>query len=500
MIRKIRRRIQPEASGRASEPSRIRKTAAVLPLIGALASGCAAVLTRPVVAPDPSSVIAHADPERDWFSLGINITDATVYANFEPIVQELAGEAPVPASRVTLVSDERLRAICSPDAGGCYRRAQQDIFIGETVFEPGASHHRSRRGHCRMQSSSSLTRNHRLGVWVHEQAHHFDRHLGTNLRDRWINEIEAESLIFYFAEHMARHYDMRLGVDMIHVKLYRQLLRSITWDAEAATERAQERLALMDTGDDSVNFTYLGNIGLAALLSTRQLSFGELWYFVHTHSHDEVEMLARGNLGNLAEGHELANSMMNTLIDFEMDISHSFDASSIRDFRIEDDVAAMPVYISYGDPEADHGFGWTEGFYIFRFTSRPRGDDMEWRLNVVDTRMPFGIYLFTIIVYRDADGTTRLELQGPDDLEQTQSLLIPDITRNRAIVIAGANPLDLTFCVTRRRQVSVDAEEYLDMVGNVADELRASLERSETDASLQYLMYFDEQLSSMFGE
>ncbi|HID73020.1 TPA: hypothetical protein EYP38_03690, partial [Candidatus Micrarchaeota archaeon] len=262
--------------------------AALLTTTSLMLPGCSMVRNWGVETPVPSQLTGSVQGERDWYGLASHITDSSVFRHFEPIVAEMAGIPPVPADRINLVSDEELERICRPDAGGCYRINKEDIHIGEAIYSPGESENRMGGALCPVQERPSLSRNNRLAVWLHEQAHHFDDYYARRRINRWPDEIEAEAFVLYFGEHMARHYDRRLGVDIIHVKAYR-----LVWDridsAEDGIRLANELIADYPGERNPGRDTTLGRLSIIALLGSGEFdSFGDVWYYVHTHSHRQV--------------------------------------------------------------------------------------------------------------------------------------------------------------------------------------------------------------------
>jgi hypothetical protein len=466
---------------------------------------CIGLVPRPVVAPDPSSVVRTIREDRDWLAAA-NIETPEQFRVWEGVLREITGEAPVPADRIHLVTNKMLRRICSPDAGGCYRSVKRDIWIGDTWEEGIEEGSYSRSGHCKMQRRSTLKFGSRVEIWAHEQDHHSDRFLGNRSRDRWVNEIEAELLVFYFGEHIARNYDQRLGLSLIHNMIVRCSIR----------EESLSELLAMSAGDFGAHIaTSLGDLSIMALLgSGRFHSFGELWYYVHTHTHDEIEMNVRRNTSNVERGFEIAENLTRQLISVEIQVPDHFDDHVFREFRLGNGTLPRPNYPdpNYHDPNEVDAICWLNGDYAISFL---RIEDEEtgvisWRLKVRDIeRMPFGTSLFTIWVIKRTDGTTGIELLGPDNLDETQTLVISDITRERdlANLTIGTNPADLPFCITESNRFSMNPREYWRLVRGIFEQVRGNLahiantpEDARREQATEMLGYFERQMEIIFRE
>ncbi|MFH1393664.1 MAG: hypothetical protein ABIH29_02175 [Candidatus Micrarchaeota archaeon] len=468
---------------------------------------CCSLQGRRPVAPTPSQVRVVHNEERDWYALGSNINDSSEFRPFEGILQEIGGMLPVPAERVYLVTNEELERICSPDAGGCYRRSQQDIYIGEGYFTPGQDENQYGTAHCKIQERPSLRDDNRLDVWAHEQGHHFDDYLGTRLMDRWPNEIEAEAFVLYFGEHLALHYDRRLGIDLIHVKFSGQLYGEGISTQEEAAELAQELIDDYRNGErNSHRDTTLGRLSIIALLGSGEFdSFGSLWYYVHANSHGQVMRKVRQNLLNMGEGLEVAERLQQELIGAHMQVSDSFDAEYLTNLDLggygAGELHEPPYHYTDEELRVD-GFIWSNGVagvHFRHFSNTATGYEM-WRLRIRDNYAPSRTPLsrYDIYLERDGEGAT-LRFYDNAAGEVSQSLEIPDLSRNRGLITAGSNPLELTFCALEHLEVDVNPSRYLNIFTNMLRRLRTVFERIDSDEAREALEYLDAQVSDILG-
>src|SRR5262249_14674712 len=114
-------------------------------LAGAMALSLASCGTPQAIAPSPRERAVV-----DWEGLN-KISDPSQFRQLEPILEELTGNEPVPADKVLFVDKKKLKEICGETGGtygGCY-------------------------------AYDKIAFDHKVGVsmWLHEQGHHFDKHL-----------------------------------------------------------------------------------------------------------------------------------------------------------------------------------------------------------------------------------------------------------------------------------------------------------------------------------
>ncbi|MFH1393675.1 MAG: hypothetical protein ABII71_05210 [Candidatus Micrarchaeota archaeon] len=471
-----------------------------------LLPACAGTPRGTRAAPDPVEVRRTVSEENDWFRAA-NIIEASDFRIWEPIAREISGREPIPSERVSLVSDEELRAICSNEAGGCFRPGPRDIFIGEGMFREGISQQAGirYRDHCRVMPGSIIEANSRLEVWAHEQGHSFDGYLGHNANDKWANEIEAEAFVMYLGEHIARHYDARIGISLIHNALVR------TGDPAVAEDAFRE---LVSRQASSARDTTLGNISVSALMGTGFQSFGEMWYYVHGHRHSEVLARVRANIGRIDEGFDREDEIMRSLAGVEREYPGSFDMSPFSEFALSEHSTSYR-HPRWEETSIDNGIQWVNeaGWTTARYreedgnrtleisTRRGVGRGASARQEFINRIRGFsGSSIFRLTMRRSASGVVSLEFVGPDRVDPINVLGIPDTSASRAMLVTNSNPLNLSFCFSSSREIEVNPQEYVATARHVLSVLRGNLEQGEGEDAQWLLDFLERKERLIFGE
>jgi len=467
----------------------ISRTLAACSLAAVLgAPGCAA--RRPVVAPVPAQVTPRVSEERDWFAAAADIRQPSQFRPFEPILEELTGEQPVPVDRVTFVSNEELRRRCDPDAGGCYHESGDSIDIGEEIYAPGLRNGTYTIGYCEAQQSSDLDDDSMIRVWIHEQGHHYDRYLGLWSTDMWINQTEAEAFTFYTAEHLARNYDARLGLSIIANRLR---LYSV-FGPELVAESTSELIGKVEAGDIDQQDEMLADLSVLVLLGSGFQSFGDVWYYIHTHTHEEVMQKIVDNATRAGDGIVTAQRIMLELSGSDLAAPATFDASIFEAFQpgqlridsvmqeVENSRAARGVYASGGS--------------LLIFLDFRHSENMDsLHLSVSSESTPLPDEVFTVDIARDTMG--RLSMRFIDETrEYTYILNLPDASAVEAELTTEGNPLALTVCLSDSRQVSVDPATYVRLAESVLARVVTAMREGGSEAEASYL---EGEITRIFG-
>lgn len=284
---------------------------------GALASAC--VHSFPVPSrPEPSQVTASAPRGVDWSAASI-IRASRDFAVWEPMLSELAGEAPLPHERVHIVPAERAAQVCLGGLGCNYERdcasstwhGRIEIYINERTEVEVIDAEEKITGLLGSRGTYSYPRS-RLSAYVHEQAHFYGRHILrassrsrstiSERKENWDCELEAEAFVLYFAQHLAENYDMETG---------RMILRNILYAIRLRSTDFEGGLSSMDSGAESFNPLCLAHGSIAALLGSQMFrSYGALWHFLATSPQAEVEGLVRANAGNIERGLDIGYGLI----------------------------------------------------------------------------------------------------------------------------------------------------------------------------------------------
>ncbi len=264
--------------------------------------------------------------ERDWFSATQHITGPSRFAEWEPVLEEMTGKAPLASDRVAFADKATVRAVCGMEAGGCFDSGENRILI-DSAASPGEVEGHSPRGllgisQCKSRDLPSMHKYPVILLWAHEQGHRYDRGLGDSDEDRWVDQVEAVAFEYYFAEHVARLYDRRLGLELARVELssYTPPLVGESGarkeEDESSASREARAFSLMrtmayamtgKTGPDDMAFAHFS---LFALIGSGFSSFGEAWDYINSSGNAAVASRIRANASKLVSGRERAEGFM----------------------------------------------------------------------------------------------------------------------------------------------------------------------------------------------
>ncbi len=455
-------------------------------LVAALAaSGCAYLVHKPVVAPPPAKVERRVSENRDWFAAASNIQKNSDFKPFEPILEEITGEKPVDAKAVQFISKTG-KDKCEERAGGCYNWVSDGIAIRDERYSAGKRGNLETTGYCRLQHEEDLDGDSRLMVWLHEQGHHYDRHLGLSQLARWIDETEAEAFIFYAAEHIAKKYDARLGSSVIANRLLGAGFENPEWAAGKAKELIGGAKGL---DPDS---TLLKDLSVLVLLGSGLESFGDAWYYIHTHTEEQVAERVRNNVERIGEGILVAERILRGLSGSEIPVPASFDRAAFDSLEIEPFPSGGELITSKSGADL---YAHTENFSAHLIYWIMENSEI-WRLNVTDRHSP-AMPILRVEAKKKKDGKVSLLLVNQPFSSPTEELELPDSTAGKGTLMVEDNPLNLSMCQKNRSEIVVDNKEYIELAKSlfvkVADALRAGGNAGQAE-------YVEKESGRIFGE
>ena len=410
---------------------------------------CSWAARREVIAPLPSLVEARAG-DRDWFGLASHIEQSSDFRPFEPILEELTGERPVPHTRVYFVDNGDLHNICSENAGGCFVDRFNEIFIGRQVYDSGLTQWNIFAAPvCDMPEGESLSPRSRFDVWLHEQGHHYDRYLTDTRRGEWIDQTEAEAFDFYAAEHIARNYDRRLGLNLLGNKITEYGLSDWIYYPQTALEGSGVIFSRISRDFDQ----WAGDLSDASVLllfSHSRPTFGDVWYYIHTHEEEQVGREILESAENPEESMRVLSQRLLALSGGSVTAPSEFDTSIIENFELGEDVLP-PLFRP--DPDRTVLFSITDSTYVRITQSTEEGNPVVWlrggRVPMVDANFLLSIYL-----ERPDSGESRLSIAY--GLTEPRIYLRMSPPANLATLIARPNSENLPVCGGHLREIDID--------------------------------------------
>lgn len=245
--------------------------------------------SSPVLAPRPSEVIAQVTEKSGRSDKATSITKASDFRPWEPILEEIAGAAPVSSDKVVFLSHKEMKQKHGALVAAGYDMVEDRILmhdpslvlpVGWTKWQTKAMLHL-----CHLEHEDSPCQYPPLYIWLHEQGHHYDRHPYWIIT-KWgplVAEAEADAFALYVAEHVAKNYDAVVGST---------LARFI-------------QLGLHPQDDQRE--------ALGSLAASGFKSFGELWYFIYSNEPHVVFERIRSNKSRLDEGWQAFYAIINKL-------------------------------------------------------------------------------------------------------------------------------------------------------------------------------------------
>jgi len=296
-----------------------RRAAACLALASVLSIGaCAERGPKPNLAPRPDRIESRSGEGKDWFSAALNIQHPMQFRAWEPVLEEMSGEKPVPWQKVFLADPLYVHEFCDHENSvGCHTPGRGLIHISTEHSQGGLGYgmpYQGGQGRCVAKRGPGLRSYPRLGAYVHEQGHSFDRQLGKDDESKWIDQLEAVLFELYFAEHSARALDRRLGLDL-YIKLLSSAKVGIIHMADRTLGDGTDHDLPLRIGmlRDGRMDPWCGGLALQsalALLGSGSPDFSDAWYFVHTSPQQEVVSRLESSAGAVERGRRQAERNM----------------------------------------------------------------------------------------------------------------------------------------------------------------------------------------------
>ncbi len=276
---------------------------------------------------------------RDWLALAAAIANPEDLRPFEPMLEELTGEAPLGWQSVVMGPR-------SATMSGQYSAWHIELLGAEDPARRELRYACPELPACggmelcagrEAQPRVGALKGRLLATWIHEQGHHLGRvlwrwpHAGPERR--WLEQVEAEALVFAFAEHVGRHYSQPLAAHLLA-----QRLRPVTDPTMHLKPEARERLASrLPWPDPDEKGGWVAAV--LALRASGLPDFASVWRFVHAGPAAQVLRRIRESVGRVDEGHRQAIQEL-----FRLEGGAA--AGTPGDF-----VAALPEPEELGEPE-----------------------------------------------------------------------------------------------------------------------------------------------------
>lgn len=427
-----------------------------LVLTTSLLSSCAKQNPAPIPSPLSSGVVSRSS----FFHIATNIHRPGDFAPFEPILRELTNSDPVPFSKIVFAPTASIHTTCGIHAGGCYRSSDQRIFISFDSFDQGVGRPPSNSYLCGITGNSdfSISSRSRFETYLHEQGHHFDLHQSTSPSGQWIDQLEAEAFVFFVAEHIAKRYDLDLGLGILEHKSEIPLIRPSFTSAQIIAQTASESFNPWNAD--------LCATGIFTLLGSGFESFADLWFFVHTNSEETVARRIRSNVGNYSNSRLVYSNILSTLYRSY----RSFDISSFN-FGIEPFPPLHPPYLDLPDSVRT---GFARATLIYRSP-----ESTSWSFSFFNSNS-------SSIRFDITKRPTSYSLSITDDLNGS-ILLIPQAESNVGYLVVFDNPRSISSCARSISRVSMDPNFYLNLLRRNLFLLTIFLEEKSLLASANWL-------------
>jgi hypothetical protein len=285
---------------------------AVLAVVGtALAAAPWHLCRHPVGARAASAATDWRARPRDWVAAAAAVEAPAGFRPFEPVLEEVAGAAPLTWHRVAF------HAAARGSAGevGSYSARRIDLY-GTAPYD--------RRDHTYMcpearvcgevdlcrgdegPGSNDWLRGRNVARWVHEQGHFYEGFPRGWLRDperQWVSETAAAALVFAFAEHLGRDLSPELAANLLLGQLVP--VEGSTRFALSGTVRRDLMRGLDDLPEDDAAIERLAAAAVLVLRASGLGSFREVWRYAHERPPAEVARRVRRYAARLAEGFQL---------------------------------------------------------------------------------------------------------------------------------------------------------------------------------------------------
>jgi hypothetical protein len=291
-------------------PRSWRYTAVLLTVGVALAVAPWHLLRHPLGARAAAAPPGWREAPRDWVAAAAAIEAPAGFRPFEPVLEEVAGAAPLTWHRVTF------HAAARGSAGevGSYSSRRIDLY-GTAPYD--------RRDHtymcpetrvcrevdlCRSGEEPGRTdwlRGRNVARWVHEQGHFYEGFPRGWLRDKerqWLSETAATALVFAFAEHLGHEISPALAANLLLAQLV-PVEGNTRFELSGTSRRDLLRL-LDDLPEDDAVIERLAAAAVLILRASGLATFRDVWRYAHERPPAEVARRIRRHAARLTEGFE----------------------------------------------------------------------------------------------------------------------------------------------------------------------------------------------------
>ena len=409
----------------------------------------------------------------DWLAAATNIRSASDFQVFEPMLQELAAEAPVPSSRIVVLPPQQEY----PLAAGHYYWLNDTIYIEEDSMTTTDF----------LSSGNSLKN---LGIWLHEQGHHYDHQICifSDFECFWMREIEAEAFLFYVVEHIGTHCDSVLGTLLIRERLP---LLDLLLDPELAVSMAIDIMDRThsrpsDFESSPVNLRdrrLLKDVSLLILLGSHG-SFRDVYWDIYDSSWSDLIQRLRENPSLAAEGSRSLRNLLVRMSGFEIPINTQLDLSTLQVFE--------PGLLNI-NPKESTTVGTMEGSSHIRAIGNTSSINMGFRhspeLDVLTLTVSNEIIeSLEFILNLAVNNRGRMSLQLISSIyEDRYTLIIPDLTASEAFLIMADLRYDPSL-FSSSQDVSINPDDYLRFVQSIVANIADGLRRGNGDIEADYLL------------
>ncbi len=241
--------------------------------------------------------------------------------------------------------------------------------------------------------------------------------------------------MYYVAEIIAQRYDRNLGLSILDEKSEMYIIQPGS-TREAIINRT-------NSSDFNPWEIELANTSIFALLSGSFSNFGEMWYFIHTHSEEEVAQRIRMDSRRPNQAKRKFDQIMESIHPTQREAGENFE---------------IPISISLERAlRRDSVFGTsieTRDFRMSRFDSG--SGNMFWSISYQRNETIFRIRI-------DRENTRGVGVEIED--EQNQRIIrVPNIQINEAEIVSFENSQENGICARNSRIVFTNSAQVMTMI------------------------------------
>ena len=372
--------------------------------------------------------------EGELFRAATNIQRPSDFELFEPILEQITQQEPIRFNAVSFAQDREIAEVCQSHVRGCYNPRERRITLSQDLLDSGRGE-RVHNGICEVGRRRGISSSARILTWIHEQGHRYDNQLRENREGQWIDQVEAEAFVYYVAEIIAQRYDRNLGLSILDEKSEMYIIQPGS-TREAIINRT-------NSSDFNPWEIELANTSIFALLSGSFSNFGEIWYFIHTHSEEEVAQRIRIDSRRPNQAKRKFDQIMESIHPTQREAGENFE---------------IPISISLERAlRRDSVFGTsieTRDFRMSRFDSG--SGNMFWSISYQRNETIFRIRI-------DRENTRGVGVEIED--EQNQRIIrVPNIQINEAEIISFENSQENGICARNSRIVFTNGAQVMTMI------------------------------------